>query len=241
MKGGVNLKSSIFNRWELKYVIHIKDMHTIINDIKPFVVNDESGNNGKYKIKSLYFDSPNFLFYKEKIDGEKYRQKVRIRGYNQIGSEDNVYVEIKQRYNQTVQKRRVGLPLTEAYKLLIPNKSYNYDGHEYRPVIEEILYLKYLYNLEPKVIISYDRLALMSKYEDNIRITFDTNLKCRSYDLSLENRSNETYFIPPQYSVLEIKVNDKIPIWLTNILRKHNITANRTSKYCLAIDRLNNI
>ncbi|WP_105620093.1 polyphosphate polymerase domain-containing protein [Vallitalea okinawensis] len=234
--------TKVFNRWELKYIVHIKDQYKLINELNKYVVQDQNGTNGMYKIKSLYYDTDDYLFYREKVDGQKYRQKVRVRGYNTINLSDQVYIEIKQRYNQTVQKRRVKLPLTNAYQMLDPNEQIDiisgYNSKD-KEVIDEILYLKYLYHLSPKVIVSYDRKAFMGYYEDDLRITFDTNLRCRSYNVRLDEQADETYFIPPQYSILEIKANHKIPIWLTSIIHRYNVQSNRVSKYCLSIDRLN--
>lgn len=69
---------------------------------------------GGYGVWSLYYDSPPELrFYWEKIEGLKFRRKLRIRHYGDpVGVTDDsppVCVEIKQRVNRVTQKRRITL------------------------------------------------------------------------------------------------------------------------------------
>jgi len=235
-------ESRVFDRWELKYVVTIKQMYQLMGAVEPYVVMDENGNDGVYKIKSLYFDSYDFRYYHEKINGNKFRQKVRLRGYGDIKNDDDVFFEIKQRYNSTVQKRRVGLKLDDAYEL-IDDELMDKDKYSKKKlkVLEEIKYLSSMHSLQPKAIVSYDRKAYMGKYEDGLRITFDTNLKCRKTNMNLEQKSSEQYFIHPGYAVLEIKTNEKVPIWLISIIQRFSVEAERVSKYCLSVEKLYNL
>ena len=41
---------------------------------------------------------------------------------------------------------------------------------------------------------------------------------------------------PPQYAVLEIKANDRVPYWLTHLVARNNLQLTRTSKYCTALE-----
>lgn len=42
-------------------------------------------------------------------------------------------------------------------------------------------------SLEPKLYLSYDRKAMFCKNNRDLRITFDTNIRCRRYDLKMEH------------------------------------------------------
>jgi len=231
-------ESRVFDRWELKYVVTVKQMYQLMHALKNYVVLDENGDDGLYKIKSIYYDSHDFKFYHEKMNGNKYRQKVRLRGYNNVAYNDDVYFEIKQRYNTTVQKRRAELKLSDAYELM----KHPLDAEQYadkkRIVLDEIRYLSSMHALEAKAIVSYDRKAYMGKYEDGLRITFDTNLKCRKENLNLEEYHKEKYFVHPSLAVLEIKTNEKVPIWLVSLIQRFEIEAHRVSKYCLSVEKL---
>src|SRR5699024_6341318 len=67
---------------------------------------------------SVYYDTSRLRFYFEKIEGLKFRRKLRIRRYGETGeaADENspVSVEIKQRVNRVTQKRRVILPYERA-------------------------------------------------------------------------------------------------------------------------------
>jgi SPX domain protein involved in polyphosphate accumulation len=233
-------ESMLYNRWELKYVMTIKQMYALSDALKNFVVLDENGNDGIYKISSLYYDTHDFLFYHEKLDGQKHRQKVRLRGYGDINKSDDVFFEIKQRYDSTVQKRRVKMKLDDAYLLFDADfdaKERGYDVKS-RQCIDEINYLSALYSLEPKLVVSYDRKAFMGKYEDGLRITFDTNMKCEGNHPILERKGEKQYFVHPSLAVLEIKTTEKVPIWLVKMIERFELEAHRVSKYCLSVDTL---
>jgi hypothetical protein len=79
-----NLSHSIrkFNRFELKYIVSVQAAVRFKLDLSSFLAPDEHGSSlGSYGVSSLYYDSPDYHFYWEKIDGIKFRRKLRIRHY----------------------------------------------------------------------------------------------------------------------------------------------------------------
>ncbi len=101
-----------FNRFELKYLVHYKQAQALKEMIGPHVTQDENaGFDGYYKISSLYYDSSDLKCYWEKLDGESFRRKVRVRTYG--AHPEEAFLEIKQRLNLTVQKRRCRATLAE--------------------------------------------------------------------------------------------------------------------------------
>ena len=74
---------------------------------------DAHGVVGFYPVWSPYYDTRDLRFYWEKIDGNKFRRKLRIRHYgtpDDLDGRTPVWVEIKQRVNRVTQKRRARLP-----------------------------------------------------------------------------------------------------------------------------------
>lgn len=118
-----------FNRFELKYVITLQQAERIKTALRAYLIPDEHGNkNGRYAVGSLYYDSPDFRCYREKVDGIKFRRKLRIRRYEAgeaLTDEALVFVEIKQRIDRVTQKRRAILPYREALRLCNDRKSPN--------------------------------------------------------------------------------------------------------------------
>src|SRR5688572_18310466 len=102
-----------FNRFELKYILPIRKADLIMRDLENQTVRDSHDHSEGYPIASLYYDSPELDFFWDKIEGIRFRRKVRIRVYPNDGYDKvtDAMVEIKQRLNKTVQKRRLVLPL----------------------------------------------------------------------------------------------------------------------------------
>jgi SPX domain protein involved in polyphosphate accumulation len=42
--------------------------------------------------------------------------------------------------------------------------------------------------------------------------------------------------LPPKFCILEVKANEKIPYWITELVSSHNIKLIRVSKYCQALE-----
>jgi hypothetical protein len=229
-----------FNRYELKYVISHRDYRRLFEELKGFMSLDPyAGGDGFYAVTSLYYDSMGYEAYRSKLDGVMFRRKVRIRIYPERDPSE-AFVEIKQRVNRTVQKRRINVPLEEARRLCAGDEI-EIEGMDYtdRKTIDEIRYMLRAMCLRPSCIVSYRRKALVGcRYDIGLRITFDLNLKYRMNNLDeLTNPYGSKYFIPPEYHIMEIKANERVPIWLTSFLAKHQCSFMRVSKYCAGLRR----
>jgi len=228
-----------FNRYELKYVIHASRQRAMAEDLLNFLSPDEHGDrDGTYRVTSLYFDSPDLTFYRSKIEGLRYRRKLRIRIYpgSDLRKVTTGFAEIKQRMNRTVQKRRIVLPLDDAMALC--RGAYDpldLDAQD-ADTASEILYMVRAMHLGPRCIVSYRRRAFMGgRYEQGMRVTFDTLLQGRTSSLHVNEVARNYYFLPPDWFVMEVKVNERIPTWMTSLLAKHECTLQRVSKYCSVI------
>ena len=227
-----------FNRYELKYVINHKDYLILSEELNELMKIDPfAKRDGFYAISSRYYDTFGHEAYRSKVDGVMYRRKLRIRVYPEH-EKPIAFVEIKQRINKTVQKRRICLSLEEADLLC---KGYDIDltgmdGTDIK-ISNEIRYLVKALHLRPACIISYRRKAYVGgRFDIGLRITFDLNLKYRIFNLSdISDISRNKYFMPPDIHIMEIKANERIPIWLTSFLAKHQCTFTRVSKYCTGL------
>ena len=237
-----NLSHTIrkFNRFELKYIISLQQAEKFKTALRAYLLPDEHGNNnGRYSLSSLYYDSPNYRCYWEKENGIKFRRKLRIRRYESdeiFTDETPVFVEIKQRVDRVTQKRRAILPYIEALHLCNDRQIPNYDPKD-KSVIEEIYVFLWQYNLIPASIVRYDRQAFIgTKYDIGLRVTFDTALTFQPYPLHLHEVRSGLPMFSPNRVVMEIKVNERIPYWLTEMIADHNLQLMRISKYCRSID-----
>ena len=74
-------KTESFSRYEFKFLLNKKKADQIENEIKNFMVLDTNADkqkNKKYFVRSLYFDTPDYANFYEKVDGIKLRKKFRI-------------------------------------------------------------------------------------------------------------------------------------------------------------------
>lgn len=227
-----------FNRYELKYQIKASSLRTLIPDLLKFLrPDDHGGKTGFYTVSSLYFDTPDLDCYRNKLDGLLFRRKLRIRIYP--GAPDSqAFVEIKQRINRTVQKKRAPMPLEDAYALCSGDPCVLSDPED-RDIADEVHYLVRALHLTPQNVLTYNRQAFAGHFVDpGLRVTFDTMVRSRraGFDLG-ENRPSSLVW-PADMAIMEIKINERIPHWLSNMLARHQCFLTRVSKYCQGISRL---
>lgn len=235
-----------FNRYELKYIVPRQQAQYIAEDLMNYVQPDSnSDEEGIYDVSSLYYDTRDYKAYWDKLEGHRFRRKLRIRVYTHqaILPETNCYVEIKQRNNRALQKKRIYISYEAATTLCSfngedINSSTNFSETD-QAVKQEIRYLVEALRLQPACIVSYNRQAFNGGvYDPGLRITFDTNLRCRIHALSLLNqtKAENHFFLPPDWSIMEIKINQRVPYWLSERLSHHRCILRRISKYCTALE-----
>lgn len=234
-----------FDRFELKYLVPLEAAETFKQALRAYLVPDDYGDSGgSYGLSSLYYDGPDFRFYWEKVDGIKFRRKLRIRHYESsrpLTADTPVFCEIKQRVNRVTQKRRAVLPYREALRLCDERQV---PGHapQDAAVIDEILGMLWQYNLRPASIVNYARQALVgTEYDIGLRVTFDKDLTYRVGNLHLDDQQSGLPLFPPDWTVIEIKANERIPYWLTEMVAIHNLNLVRISKYCRSIELAHNL
>lgn len=242
----MRVKSDV--RHELKYLINWQQREAILADLQAYMLPDNHGDSGgQYTITSLYYDSTNYSAYWEKVEGEKLRRKVRVRTYGEsvVLPQTSCFLEIKERRNKTLSKRRVRLPYEDAERLsdlgsIAEKYAKNGDNEDAKAVLDEVYYLYRVRRLEPACVVRYNRLALNGSADHpDLRVTFDSELRGRTHDLTLlsTGHADDLYFLPPELCVMEIKVNQSVPYWLSKLVNQHHCTMRRISKYCTALEK----
>lgn len=146
-----------------------------------------------------------------------------------------MFLEIKQRVDRVTQKRRAILPYRGALQLCNDRQIHDHAAED-KAVIDEIFVYLWQYNLIPTSIVRYDRQAFVgTDYDIGLRVTFDTSLTFQAYPLRLHEPIGSLPMLPAHQVVMEIKVNERIPYWLTELISAHNLRMVRVSKYCRSI------
>ncbi|WP_336775006.1 polyphosphate polymerase domain-containing protein [Paenibacillus sp. MMO-58] len=222
----------VFNRYESKYLMDSQSFHEIYNRLLNYMELDEyNKNNPFYSISNLYFDTDQHSIIRNSLAKPKYREKLRLRAYGVPKPDAKVYLELKKKVFGLVNKRRTGLSLDEAYEFVRTGVEPEPKPYMNKQVIQEIKYFLGRYELQPKVYLAYDRIAMFCKNNRDLRITFDTNIRSRRYDLELEAGDHGELLMAKDQWLMEVKAEKTVPVWLAQLLSELGMFRTGFSKY----------
>lgn len=222
----------VFNRHENKYLMDHETYLIFYDALLAYMEKDEYNKNEFYSISNLYFDTEHDTMIRTSLMKPKYKEKLRLRAYGVPNEDAKVYLEIKKKFNGLVNKRRTALKLHEAYEFVRSKRAPELKSYMNAQVVGEIGYILELYkDLRPKLYLSYDRKALFSKESRDLRITFDTNIRCRRHDLKLEQGDYGEQLLEPGQWLMEVKAEKTVPTWLAKLLSEHGLYRTSFSKY----------
>ena len=156
------------------------DLLAIRQRLRAVAESDPHAENGRYLIRSLYFDNLSDKALREKIDGVNLREKFRIRYYN--GDPSVIHLEKKSKRAGLGTKYSAELTKDEAQSIVDGELDWMMSSG--RPLVQE-LYCKMRYQgLRPKTIVDYTREPFIYR-PGNVRVTFDydirTGLSCTDF------------------------------------------------------------
>lgn len=213
-----------FERYELKYILSRSQMPAVLDAMFPYMKPDEYGHSS---IRNLYLDTPDYRLIRRSLERPVYKEKVRVRSYGRAGIDDKVFVELKKKYRSVVYKRRLSMPQHQAFGCL--------SGLEPWPdtqIGQEIAYTTNYYPMiSPMVFLSYERDAYRALDGDDLRITFDTDIRYRRDRITLDSDTEGTPLLPGDRVLMEIKVAGGLPLWMAHVLSRQKIYKTSFSKY----------
>ena len=213
-------------RHEWKHEISYSDLLAIRQRLRAVARPDPHAENGRYLIRSLYFDNKNDKALREKIDGVNMREKFRIRYYN--GDPSLIHLEKKSKVNGLGTKYSAPLTPEEAQAIVDGNLDWMLASG--RPLVQE-LYCKMRYQgMEPKTIVDYTREPFI--YDPgNVRVTFDydirTGLMCTDF------LRTDCVTIPAKDAeiILEVKWDEFLPSIIRDCVQERGRRVTAFSKY----------
>lgn len=224
-------------RFEWKYRVSPELAATVVEALRAHTEPDVHGTEGKYFVRSLYYDTQDLRFYHERKDGVKVRRKLRIRNY----ADDQCYLEIKRKIHREVQKERVALPLSQIATALNgadpKTVMAGRPEHDLRTLERFRFNMKSL-GLLPTVLIEYQRHALVGRQDPRLRITLDSELRCRLQPRPHALFEEDAAQPFEEGCVLELKFPDRAPRWLLDLPAQLRLKRAPFSKYCEGIDRM---
>ena len=207
---------TVMKRYELKYIVSREQRQFLEQALEGHMKIDKYGITS---IASLYYDTKDYRLIRTSIEKPPFKEKIRLRSYGLASDESPVFLELKRKYDGIVYKRRVEstIPVVEAF--------FQHDGDIAADgqIAREIAYFRNFYGtLVPACLIVYDRAAYYEPGGD-LRLTLDGNPRYRIEGLDPKTSMEGTPLLPEGYSILEIKVQLAMPLWLTHILDEAKI------------------
>lgn len=224
-----------FERKEIKFLLNMYQYERLTECLSEYMIPDKFCVGGKdYGIYNLYYDTPDDFLIRESLSKPYYKEKIRLRSYNEsAGKDDVVFLEIKKKIGGVVNKRRITLTLQEAEDYISKGIRPKSNGDSVREqIIGELdVFMSNYFPLQPKQYISYQRSAFFGKDDSNFRLTFDRLLTGRRENLTLSDESYGDLLINEDQRLMEVKILDSMPIWLADCLSELGIYKTSFSKY----------
>ena len=244
-----NELSFSLERYELKYLIPSWLVEPISDFLSPYCSLDkysENSDDGYYPVKSLYFDTPGYLFLKKRRYGAASRINMRVRAYGDAPGQP-VFFEVKHKINHMVKKYRTPF-FGENWPDILNSPDTPWDGLMYSNLKtgpDLFIRLSHSYDATPKILTQYRRKAYFSTIDDYARVTFDRDLQCQIQDeykltpdtYGMSNYDDASTFDPETGVILELKCYcANVPLWMLDLIRHFNLKRGRFSKYAAAME-----
>ncbi|WP_342540278.1 polyphosphate polymerase domain-containing protein [Heyndrickxia sp. FSL K6-6286] len=218
-------------RSELKYAVTKADCHLLRRNLQfvmqpdPHVMKD-----GKYLIRSVYFDNLENKALNQKKEGLKHRDKYRARLYNY--KTDFIQLEKKSKQNDITYKEKCQMTAMEYERVRLGDIKWMENNS--RKLIRELYVQMTLYQIKPTTVVDYEREVFTYEY-GNVRVTFDSEVRTSLRNIDFLNP--ELPMVPaldPNIVILEVKYDEFLPDIIKQLLQIGDTMRTSSSKYQLS-------
>lgn len=231
-------------RHEYKFIISIPQSLILQSRMAEIMKRDvHSGQSGSYEIRSIYFDDMNNTCYIQNEAGTDPRAKYRIRCYN--ASDERIVLEKKIKQNGMTKKLHEDLT-KEQYQMLtsfsmgadgtgLPGAIGEMDSSffEQPPLVQELLSLKQMRMMQPKVIVAYERTPFIEE-AGNVRVTFDDRISSSAdFEDFFKEKLHKRPVMPVGETLMEVKFDEFLPAYIKEALEMGRLSQTTFSKYYL--------
>ncbi|MBQ7599539.1 MAG: polyphosphate polymerase domain-containing protein [Clostridia bacterium] len=214
----------VMKRYELKYLLSGEQTEYLKKGLEGHMQLDKYG---RTSIASLYYDTPDFRLIRTSVEKPEFKEKIRLRSYGLATEASPVYLELKRKAYGIVYKRRVQTTVPLVKKFFAGEGDICAAGQ----INSEITNFRdYYRDLVPSCLIIYDREAYFEQGGD-LRLTIDYDPRYRTDHLNLTESMEGESLLDSGWSILEIKVQNAMPLWLSRLLSGGKIYKGSFSKY----------
>jgi hypothetical protein len=194
-----------------------------------------------YPVNSLYLDTPALTLYRQTVLGLKNRFKLRIRFYDD-NPDHPAFLEIKRRETDVIRKKRAAVTRDAVHRLM--HGGYLTGSHlasgngdprlseRSLDALQNFCHLKNEIGADASLYVCYLREAYVSPNSDNLRITFDRQVRGCPYErrqgLRLPRKGVDAAI---RGVILEIKFTDRFPGWVHQMVQYFHLQRCSVPKY----------
>ena len=213
-------------RHEWKHELSFQDSLILRQRLRAVMEPDVHAVDGKYSIRSLYFDNGNDKALREKLDGVNRREKFRLRYYN--GDPSLIHLEKKSKLDGLGTKFSANVTAEEAQKLVDGDLDWMLDSD--RPLVRELYVKMRSQGLRPKTIVDYTREPFVYR-PGNVRVTLDYDIRSGLGCTDFLNPRAVTVPAGDAPILLEVKWDAYLPDLIRDIVQLPGRHVSAFSKY----------
>lgn len=219
--------NGVHGRHELKHEITKMDCYLLRNRLKCYMEVDPHANkDGKYHIRSVYFDNFDNKVLTQKKEGYYERDKFRVRLYN--WNTGFLNLEKKSKRNNLTYKQKCRITAQEYEQIRLGDISWmEYDS---RQLVRDLYFEMQMFQLRPVSVVDYEREVYIYRY-GNVRVTFDGNIKTSFRNHDLLNPNLPMIETNSDIVILEVKFDEFLPDVIKKLLQIGNRQKGTYSKY----------
>ncbi|MGG0171137.1 polyphosphate polymerase domain-containing protein [Paenibacillus dokdonensis] len=219
---------AVIGRRELKHVITQLDCHLLRHNLQHVMTLDpHAKKDGKYLIRSVYFDNFDNKALNQKKEGLFHRDKYRVRLYDYDTSFINL--EKKSKRDNLCYKEKCSMTAEEYTRL--NNGDIAWMEEDKRPLMRELYTHMNLFQLKPVVVVDYAREVYIYE-QGNVRVTFDSQVRTSYKDTDILNPDLIMVdTVDPNTVILEVKYDEYLPDVIKLLLQVRDSRKTSFSKY----------
>lgn len=213
-------------RHEVKHEIAPSDLLILRQRLRAVMAPDPHAVNGRYEIRSLYFDTPDDKALREKLDGVSVREKYRIRLYDHDPSV--IHLERKRKRGGLGYKNSVLLSAEQAQAIV--DGKLDWIAESPNPLLMDFRSCTREEGLSPRVIVDYTREPFVFA-PGNVRVTLDYHIRTALRCTELLNPNCTTIPVPGSPCILEVKWDNFLPDVIRDAVQLGERHSTAYSKY----------
>ena len=213
-------------RHEWKHEVSFADRLTLRARLRAVCQADGHAVDGRYFIRSLYFDNLDDKALREKLDGVDRREKFRIRYYNLDPS--LIHLEKKSRRNGLGAKAMAELSAVEAQAIV--DGDLDWMPASGQPLVQELYSKMRAQGLRPRTIVDYTREPFVYA-PGNVRVTLDYGIRTGLGCTDFLNPDCVTVPAGDPVTILEVKWDAYLPDVIRDAVQLEGRRSAPFSKY----------